>query len=101
MDSAQLAVLLLEAEIAARELLDVAGPITLSPGALHDLAYSMLRLVDTCQHLHRWGLGLLVQAAARQTPPDTAPCRWREAPHSLAGPAVLGALWVAAWPPPG
>jgi hypothetical protein len=38
-------------------------------GALHDLAYSLLRLVDACQHLHSWGLGLLVQAAARQTPP--------------------------------
>src|SRR5215467_7613781 len=35
--------------------LDVRGPITLSPGALHDLAYSMLRPVDACQHLHGWG----------------------------------------------
>ena len=53
MDSAQLAVLLLEVEIAARELLDVAGPITLSPGALHDLAYSMLRLVEDLLKGHR------------------------------------------------
>ena len=69
MDAATLHLLLLEAQSTARELLDVAGPVTLSPRAVHDLADSLLRLVDTCQHLHRWGLGLLVQSAARQTPP--------------------------------
>ena len=69
MNSAALEVLLLEAKVTAAELLDVAGPITLSPGALHELARSMLNLVDACQGLHSWGLGLLVEAA-RQRPGD-------------------------------
>ena len=55
--------------MAARELLDVAGPITLSPGHLHELARAMLNLTAACEGLHRWGLGLLV-AAARQRPGD-------------------------------
>jgi hypothetical protein len=50
-------------------LLDVAGPITLSPGHLHELARAMLNLTAACEGLHRWGLGLLV-AAARQRPGD-------------------------------
>ena len=31
--------------------------------------YRLVDLTDTCQHLHHWGLGLLV-AAARQRPGD-------------------------------
>jgi hypothetical protein len=70
MDSVALHLLLVEARAAASELLDIQRPITLSPGALHDLAHSMLRLVDTCQHLHGWGLGLLVEAARHRPPGD-------------------------------
>ena len=70
MDSTHLQLLLVEAKATARELLDVAGPITLSPGAVHDLAYSLLRLVAVCQGLHQWGLGLLVQATRPQGPRD-------------------------------
>jgi hypothetical protein len=50
-------------------LRDIRKPIVLSPGHLHSLAQCITDLTDTCQHLHRWGLGLLV-AAARQRPGD-------------------------------
>jgi hypothetical protein len=69
MDSAHLHLLLVEARSTAGELLDVTGPITFSPRDVQALAHSLLRLVDTCQHLHSWGLALLVQAAARREPP--------------------------------
>ena len=48
---------------------DIRKPIVLSPGHLHSLAQCLLDLTDTCQHLHRWGLRLLVEAA-RQRPGD-------------------------------
>jgi len=70
MNSAALEVLLTEAKTSAAELLDVQRPLLISPGHLHALARSMLDLVDACQGLHRWGLGLLVEAAARREPGD-------------------------------
>ena len=68
MDSAQLHVLLAEARASAHELLDVRGPITVSPGHLHDIARAMLNLTDACEGLHHWGLRWMV-AAARHRPP--------------------------------
>jgi hypothetical protein len=50
-------------------LRDIRKPIVLSPGHLHSLAQCLLDLTDTCQHLHRWGLRWMVQAA-RQRPGD-------------------------------
>ena len=69
MDTARLHLLLTEARAAAQELRDIRRPIVLSPGHLHSLAQCITDLTDTCQGLHRWGLGLLVQAAARREPP--------------------------------
>ena len=69
MDSAHLHLLLTEARAAARELRDIRRPIVVSPGHLHRLAQCITDLTDTCQHLHRWGLRLLVEAA-RQRPGD-------------------------------
>jgi hypothetical protein len=66
MDSANLVVLLTEARAAAQELRDIQRPILLSPGHLHSLAQCLVDLTDTCQHLHRWGLGLLVEVARRR-----------------------------------
>ena len=74
MNSAALEVLLTEAKASAAELLDVQRPLLISPGHLHALARSMLNLVDACQGLHRWGLGLLVEAAARARRRAVIPC---------------------------
>jgi hypothetical protein len=68
-DSAQLHLLLVEAKTAAQELRDIRRPVVVSPGTLHSLAQCLMDLTETCQHLHRWGLGLLVEAA-RQRPGD-------------------------------
>jgi hypothetical protein len=68
MDSAQLHLLLAEARGIAEDLMDVAGPVTVSPGLMHALAHTVLDLLTTCQHLHRQNLHWMV-AAARQTPP--------------------------------
>jgi len=66
MDSAHLHLLLVEARATAGELLDVAGPLTFSPRDLQALAQSLLRLVDTCEGLHHWGLSWMVAAARRE-----------------------------------
>jgi len=70
MDTARLHVLLSEARSAAQELRDIRRPIIVSPGHLHRLAQCITDLTDTCQHLHRWGLGLLVTAARHRPPGD-------------------------------
>jgi hypothetical protein len=69
MNTAQLHLLLTEARSAAQELRDIRQPIVLSPGHLHSLAQCITGLADTCQRLHHWGLGLMVEAA-RQRPGD-------------------------------
>ena len=69
MDTARLHVLLAEAQAAAQELRDIRRPIVVSPGHLHRLAQCLTDLTETCQHLHRWGLGMLVEAA-HQRPGD-------------------------------
>jgi hypothetical protein len=66
MDSAHLHLLLTEARSAAQELRDIQRPIVLSPGHLHSLAQCLLDLTAACEGLHRWGLGLLVEAARRR-----------------------------------
>jgi hypothetical protein len=73
LDNVALRVLITEARASAHELLDVQGPITLSPGHLHELARAMLHLTEACEGLHRWGLRWMVAAAARQTPPGGMP----------------------------
>jgi hypothetical protein len=67
-DNVALRMLIAEARASARELLDVRGPITVSPGHLHAIARAMLGLTEACEGLHRWGLGLLVQAARHRPP---------------------------------
>jgi hypothetical protein len=68
MDSATLHILLVEAKATAEELLDITGPVMLSPGHVHELARAMLNLTDACQDLHGWGLAWMVQAARQQGP---------------------------------
>ena len=69
MDGTRLTILLTEAQATMHELWDIQGPVTLSPGAVHDLARAMSDLIDTCQQLHTHNLALRVQAAARHEPP--------------------------------
>jgi hypothetical protein len=68
MDSASLHVLFAEARGIAEDLMDVAGPVTVSPGLMHALAHTVLDLLTTCQHLHLQSLRWRA-AAAGQTPP--------------------------------
>jgi hypothetical protein len=68
MDSATLHVLFAEARGIAEDLMDVAGPVTVSPGLMHTLAHTVLDLLTTCQYLHRQNRRWMV-VAARQTPP--------------------------------
>jgi len=60
MDAARLTILLTEAQAAADELHDIVGPVTLSPGAIRELARAMTNLIATCQQLHTRNLAFLL-----------------------------------------
>jgi hypothetical protein len=66
MNSTTLHLLLVEAKATAEELLDITGPVMLSPGHVHELAQAMLNLTDACQDLHRQRLAWMVAAARQQ-----------------------------------